>query len=124
MYRLITGRTAKQGVALHVGKTTRQYQESVAVAYFNEEDMRRNGIAEGGAVLLRSKFGRVVVRAHKGSVPKGMVFMPYGPWANLLTSADTNGIGMPDLKGVEVDATSSNEEIWDWERVLKEVNSQ
>ena len=123
MYRLITGRTAKQGVALHVGKTTKEYEDAVAVAYFNEEDMQDRKISEGKAVLISSRFGKVVVKALKGKLPRGMVFMPYGPWANLLTSTDTNGIGMPDLKGIEVDAVPSEDEVWSWKRVLKEVSN-
>ncbi|MCD6363560.1 MAG: hypothetical protein J7M13_06145 [Synergistetes bacterium] len=118
---LITGRTARQGIALHDGKTTESYKKDVAVVFLNEEDMQELGIEDGMSVLLRTDFGRVVVRAAKGNLPRGMAFMPYGPWANLLTSSNTHGVGMPDLKGLRLYISPTEEEIWDWKRVLEEV---
>lgn len=118
---LITGRTVRQGITLHDGKTTETYKKEVGVVYMNGEDMEELGINEGSSVLLKTDFGQVVVKAVKGNLPKGMVFMPYGPWANMLTSADTHGIGMPDLKGLRLQILPTSEEVWDWQRLLEEV---
>lgn len=118
---LITGRTVKQGIALHDGKTTEIYKKEVGIVYLNERDMRELGIKEGDNVLLKTEFGKVVVKAVKSELPEGVAFMPYGPWANLLTSADTHGTGMPDLKGLKLYIYPTEEEVWDWKRVLEEV---
>lgn len=120
---LITGRTIKQGITLHDGKTSEAYKKEVGVVFLNEEDMRDIGIKEGDKVLLVTDFGKVVVRALIGDLPRGMAFMPYGPWANMLTSADTHGIGMPDLKGLRLFVYPTDEDVWDWERILEEVKS-
>ncbi len=120
---LITGRTIKQGITLHDGKTTEVYRNEVGIVYLNGEDMEELGIIEGSSVLLKTDYGQVVVRAVKGDLPKGMAFMPYGPWANMLTSANTHGTGMPDLKGIKLYIYPACEEVWDWKRVLEEVKS-
>jgi formylmethanofuran dehydrogenase subunit D len=44
----------------------------------------------------------VVVKALKSirNPHSGIVFIPYGPWANAVVDPETNGIGMPSLKGI------------------------
>jgi len=118
---LITGRTIKQGITLHDGKTSEVYKKEVGVVFLNEKDMKDLGVNEGDSVLLVTDFGKVVVRVLKGDLPERIAFMPYGPWANMLTSADTHGIGMPDLKGLRLYIYPVNEEVWDWKRILEEV---
>ena len=122
-FQLITGRTVKQGIALHIGKTTESYQNAVAVAYLNKIDMDENFITEGKNILLSTDFGRVVVKALKDDIPKGMIFMPYSPWANLLISMGTHGTGMPDFKSLIAWFSPVDEEVWSWEKVLKEVKT-
>ncbi|MFH1821321.1 MAG: molybdopterin dinucleotide binding domain-containing protein [Methanobacteriota archaeon] len=108
---LISGRTIKQGISREVGKTSEEYAENVAVAFMNEDDMKDMGAEEGGNVNVRTKFGSTVVRCKKSKLDRGIVFMPYGPWVNVLTGPETHGTGMPDSKGFEAEVSATNEKI-------------
>jgi formylmethanofuran dehydrogenase subunit D len=99
---LITGRTIEQGVGKEHGKSSKEYVESVSVCYMDPEDLKRLGVKEGANVFVSTKFGSVVVKALKSirNPHSGIVFIPYGPWANAVVDPETNGIGMPSLKGI------------------------
>jgi formylmethanofuran dehydrogenase subunit D len=97
---LNTGRTVDQGVSMERGKTSQEYFEKVAVAFLHPEDAKELGVGEGQAVRVTTEFGSVVLRCSLGNTERGSVFVPMGPWANALTSALTEGTGMPSLKGL------------------------
>jgi formylmethanofuran dehydrogenase subunit D len=106
---LISGRTTKQGTSLELGKTSQEYAENVAVIMMNEDDMKELGVEEGKPVRVSTELGSTVVRCTKSKLDRGIVFMPFGPWVSLLTGADTQGTGMPDSKGIEVEISATDE---------------
>ncbi len=99
---LISGRTSQQGVALEVGKTSDQYFKSVSYVEVSAEDAEAMGMDDGNPVEVATPHGSVVVsgRVSKG-LEKGMIFFPYGPWANQVFGSETEGTGMPAYKGIE-----------------------
>jgi len=104
---LISGRSIGQGRGKEMGKFSEQYFQSVAICELSAEDMKSLGIQEGESVRVKTAFGDVVVKANtsRQSLPKGVAFIPYGPWANRLTDPQTHGSGMPSLKGIEAELT-------------------
>jgi len=99
---LLTGRTIEQGVGKERGKTSEAYVESVSVCYVDPEDLKRLKIKEKTNVLVSTDYGSVVVKAVKslrGPHP-GVIFIPYGPWVNVVVDPETEGVGMPSLKGI------------------------
>ena len=118
---LITGRTIEQGVGKELGKGSIEYFESCAVCFFDKSDMVKLGIKSGSTVRVTSKFGSVVVKAQRypwGTHP-GMVFMPCGSWANVVTGDETYGMGMPLYKGFPVEVEpAANEPIWTLDELL------
>jgi formylmethanofuran dehydrogenase subunit D len=99
---LLTGRTIEQGVGKERGKSSKEYVESVSVCYVDPEDLKKLGIKEKSNILVSTRYGSVVVKVVKslrGPHP-GVVFIPYGPWANVVVDPETHGIGMPSLKGI------------------------
>jgi formylmethanofuran dehydrogenase subunit D len=38
-----------------------------------------------------------------GTIPEGLGFIPYGGFVNRLVGPDTQGTGMPDSKGFEIE---------------------
>lgn len=118
---LITGRTIEQGVGKEMGKGSDEYYESCAVCYFDKSDMAKLGIKNGSTVKVTSKYGSVIVRAQRypwGSHP-GMVFMPCGSWANVITGDETFSMGMPLFKGFPVEIESApNERVLTLEELL------
>jgi len=99
---LLTGRTIYQGVGKEQGKLSDEYFQSVALCEMDPEDMGRLMIAENSNVRVTTPSGSVVVKAVKSlrAPHPRTVFMPCGPWASLLMASETDGTGMPSLKGV------------------------
>jgi formylmethanofuran dehydrogenase subunit D len=99
---LLTGRTIEQGVAKERGKASREYLESVSVCYMDPEDLKKLGIKEKTNVQVSTNYGSVVVKALKSlrAPHPDVVFIPYGPWANVVVNPETHGIGMPSFKGI------------------------
>jgi len=98
---LLTGRTIEQGVGKEQGKASEDYFKSVAVCYVDPEDMKKLGIRGGTNVRVSTANGSVILKALKsprGPHP-GVIFIPYGVWANAVVSTETDSIGMPSLKG-------------------------
>ena len=101
---LITGRTSKQGRALHLGKGSPEYAEEVSTLEINGLDMEEMGLGGGDEVRVRTGAGEALIRCRRSdALPRGLVFMPYGPPANALIGADTGGTGTPDSKGIEIE---------------------
>ncbi len=100
---LITGRSTKQGRSIHLGKQAKEYLDEVGALEMNPADLSALGLAEGEAVRVENRHGSVVLRCRKGTVPEGLVFVPYGSFVNELVGPDTQGTGMPDSKGIAVE---------------------
>ena len=97
------GRTTKQGQQINAGKDGAQYQSIVSTLSMNPEDMKEIGIESGGSVRVRSLSGEATFRCVEGKLPRGMIFVPYGPPTCHLMGQSTDGTGMPTSKGWEVD---------------------
>ncbi len=98
---LLTGRTIDQGVGKEAGKGTKEYFESTTMCYLDKEDMNKLGIKNNTNIQVTTPNGSVVLRAVKhprGAMP-GLIYIPYGPWANAIVSDETTSIGMPSFKG-------------------------
>jgi formylmethanofuran dehydrogenase subunit D len=105
-FTLITGRTAKQGEALHKGKDSDEYRQATGFVEVGRADMERLGIEEGQLVRVRTAFGEAELELRASDLPEGMIFVPMGPAANALIGAETRGTGMPDSKGLEAEVES------------------
>lgn len=121
---LITGRSIYQGTYKESGKLGRDYIEEVSTCYVDEEDARELGIRDGDPVRITTPFGSLVLRARvvKEKRNKGIIFVPYGPWASMLVNPETHGTGMPSLKGVEATIEPApGEEPLGLEELLRQV---
>jgi formylmethanofuran dehydrogenase subunit D len=98
------GRTSKQGQQINVGKDDEAYRDMVNTLTLHAEDLKELNVAVGGSVRVRSEYGgEAVFRCQAGNVPRGMIFVPYGPPTCQLMGVETDGTGMPTSKGWEVD---------------------
>ena len=103
--KLISGRSIEQGIQIE-NKMSSEYFDVVAVCELNEKDMSKLGIRDEAHVMIKSKFGEVVVRARTDNRnPPGIAFVPMGPWANAVIDPSTGGCGTPQFKGVDVEVT-------------------
>ena len=102
------GRTTRQGRQINVGKDEADYETMVSTLIMHPEDMDELGVSTGEAVFVRSENGegRFVCQEHggkEGKVPRGMLFIAYGPPTCRLMGQTTDGTGMPTSKGWEVE---------------------
>ena len=120
--KLVTGRSLYQGTYKEKGKTSDEYIRVVSECQMDPEDMRKLGIREGEPVRVKTAYGSVVLRAVKtpeGSHP-GVIFIPYGPWANVVVNPETHGTGMPSYKGVDAEVEPApGEKVLDLVELLK-----
>jgi len=102
---LVTGRSLGQGLGLELGKFSDTYFRSATTCEMNPEDMGKLKVEAGELVRISTNHGSVTVRAIKAleELPQGIVFIPYGPWINLVVRPETHGTGMPSFKGIEVE---------------------
>ena len=100
---LIPGRTSKQGVQINVGKDEPAYQEIVNTLTMHVDDMKELGVVTGGSVVIRNEIGEATFLCKEGNIPRGMLFVPYGPPTCQLMGGNTDGTGMPTSKGWDVD---------------------
>jgi len=98
-------RTSKQGVQINVGKHQDEHETHVSLATMHPDDMKELNLPpKGGSIRVRSADGDpVVFQCQEGKVPRGMIFVPYGPPTCKLMAGDTDGTGMPTSKGMEVE---------------------
>jgi formylmethanofuran dehydrogenase subunit D len=120
---LLTGRTIEQGVGKERGKASEEYFNSVAVCYVDPKDLKRLGAKTGTNVRVSTVYGSVIVRALKSlrGPHQGVVFIPYGAWANRVVDPETDSIGMPSLKGILAEiAPAPQEAVQGLKQLLKE----
>jgi len=109
---LLTGRTIEQGVGKEQGKSSELYFDACSMVYMDGNDMKKLGVRNGQNVLVTTPDGSVVLRAVKyprGPTP-GLIFIPYGPWANAVCSNSTTSIGMPSFKGTPAEVEPAGDE--------------
>lgn len=102
-FTLISGRTRKQAIAMHKGKASPEYHAATGIVEMNPADMARLGIDESDRAILRTPAGEVVLTAHEGALPPGLVFVPMGTAVNGIVGTETLGTGMPSFKGLDVE---------------------
>lgn len=102
-YLMNAGRTTKQGQQINIGKDSPEYLALTTTIIMNSEDMAEAGITAGKSVKVRSEQGEAVFLCKDGKVPRGMIFVPYGPPTCRLMGQVTDGTGMPTSKGWEVE---------------------
>jgi formylmethanofuran dehydrogenase subunit D len=107
---LNAGRTTKQGQQINVGKDHAEYQAIVSTMTMHADDMKEAGIVSGGSVRVISETGEAVFLCKEGKVPRGMIFVPYGPPTCRIMGQETDGTGMPISKGWEVEVVPVEKE--------------
>lgn len=98
------GRTSKQGQQINIGKDDDDYRAMVSTLTLHPDDLKALGVPAGGTVRVRSEYGgEALFTCQEGKVPRGMIFVPYGPPTCQLMGSETDGTGMPTSKNWEVE---------------------
>jgi len=109
---LLTGRSIDQGVSKELGKLTKEYEKSVAVCELDPEDVKLLNLKAKENVRVLTESGSIVLRAaeSKRAPHRGVAYIPYGPWANVVIGPETSGTGMPSYKGVRAEVEPAGDE--------------
>jgi formylmethanofuran dehydrogenase subunit D len=75
----------------------------VGTLQMNELDLAQLGLSPGMQVRVRSEWGEAIFQCDQDELPPGMVFALYGPPTSPLMGGQTDGTGMPNQKGFEVE---------------------
>ncbi len=110
--KVLSGRTLRQGVGKEAGKNSERYRTSVSICEMNSEDITSLSIKAGENVKVTSAHGSVVLKSVSSNqlTKPGMIFIPYGLYANKLFNETTGGSGMPTFKGEPAVVESAIEE--------------
>ena len=118
---LLTGRTIEQGVGKEYGKASIEYYDACSMCYMDSDDMKTLGVRTNTNIEVTTPIGSVILKAVKyprGATP-GLIYIPYGPWANAICSDATTSIGMPSFKGTPADVEAApNKKILTLEELL------
>jgi formylmethanofuran dehydrogenase subunit D len=108
VFVLVPGRSTDQGTSVG-DKSSARYRDVTRTLRMNPADMQRLGLGDGSRVRLRRQTTEIEVTCVSGKdeLPPGMLFIAYGPESSRLMTGDTQGTGMPDSKGFEVELTPS-----------------
>lgn len=118
---LNTGRTVWQGQAIECGKDLPMFVNAAAICNINKDVLDELGIKHGDNVKIVSEYGDVIVKAveAKEELPKGMVYVPMGPWANRVIRPNTDSTATPSFKNVPVELTPTEEPVLDMPTLMK-----
>ncbi len=117
---IVSGRTLDQGATVEE-KLTEEYFKAVSYIELSEDDYKALGLQEGDKVKVKTEFGEVVVFAKKGDLPKGIAFIPMGPYANQVIDPSTDGTGMPQFKGVKAVIEKTEEDVKSVKELLEAI---
>lgn len=122
---LSTGRTVQQGEGSEKGKYTDSYFKAAATLSMDPDDMKKIGVQISDKVKLKTESGKVTLRVNKSqdAPHPGIVFLPYGPWANILIGDNTDSQGMPDYKNVPAEVEKTSEALVKLEELISEEKS-
>ena len=119
---LLTGRTIEQGVGKEHGKASREYYDACSMCYMDADDMKKLGIKNNTNIQVTTPTGSVVLKAVKypRGPTSGLIYIPYGPWANAICSDETTSIGMPSFKGTPAEVEAAlDKKVLTIEELLK-----
>lgn len=120
---LTTGRTLTQGVGSEKGKSSDTYSQETSTLLMDPEDMKEMDLHLKDPVKIKTEESEVVLRANKSrdAPHQGIVFLPYGPFANKLIGTNTDSQGMPDFKNIKAELEQTDEEPTSMEDLSEEV---
>jgi formylmethanofuran dehydrogenase subunit D len=122
---LNTGGTAFQGAVIKGGrKFTDEYTQEAAYCDINPEDFTELG--KPWLVKVTNEYGdSVILRAKKTDrQQRGEIFIPRGPWANIVVTIETESTGSPAYKNLKVQIEKGDGPVLDPVTLMKTYYSK
>lgn len=109
-----TGSSVIQSFYEKKGSTLKEeYRNSAAVAFMDSNDMKKLNLKTDDKVDVKSQWGEVTLFVKKShDMPhQGIIFIPKGPWANIIISPETYCCNVPTFKGINGKIKKSDKEV-------------
>ena len=109
-----TGSSIIQAFYEKKGSTLKdEYRQATAVAFMDPEDMILLDLEVRDKIDVITQWGEVTLYVDKShDVPhKGMIFIPKGPWVNIVVSPETYCCNIPTFKGIKAKIRKSEKEV-------------
>lgn len=91
----------------------------------NPVDMMNIYLEDGDHIRASTENRAVVFRAlSDDGLKPGTVFIPYGPYCNMLISTCTHGTGMPDYKSSKIRIKPADEDVLPLIELLAEAGGK
>ena len=85
-------------------------------------DAEKLGIKENDSVVVKTEHGDVTVNwVTDKNLDTGLVFFPYGPWANQVYGSGTGSTGMPVMKGIKASIEQGKGKVQTLEEIAKSL---
>lgn len=109
-----TGTSVIQAFYEKKGSTLKdEYRQSAAVAFMDSKDMEKMSLKPRDKIMVKSQWGEVALYVDRSydAPHEGMIFIPRGPWANVVISPETYCCNVPTYKGIPAEITKTDEEV-------------
>ena len=108
-----TGTSVIQAFYEKKGSTLKdEYRQSAAVAFMDLKDMQKLSLKSRDKIKIKSEWGEVVLYVDISyDAHEGMVFIPRGPWANIIISPETYCCNVPTYKGIPAEIFKTDEDV-------------
>lgn len=90
-----------------------EYRQATAVAFMDLRDMQKLSLKSRDKIKVKSEWGEIVLYADVSydAPHEGMIFIPKGPWANIIISPETYCCNVPTYKGIRAEISKTDEEV-------------
>lgn len=109
-----TGTSIIQAYYEKKGSTLKdEYRQATAVAFMDPRDMEKLSLKPRDKINVKSEWGEVTIYVDKShdAPHEGMIFIPKGPWANIVISPETYCCNIPTFKGVPATIRKTDDEV-------------
>lgn len=109
-----TGSSIIQAFYEKKGSTLKdEYRQATAVAFMDKNDMELLSLKPRDKIDVISEWGQVTLYVDiSHDMPhQGMIFIPKGPWANIVISPETYCCNIPTFKGIDAKIKKSDKEV-------------
>ena len=109
-----TGTSIIQAYYEKKGSTLKdEYRQATAVAFMDPRDMEKLSLKPRDKINVKSEWGEVTIYVDKShdAPHEGMIFIPKGPWANIVISPETYCCNIPTFKGVPATIRKTYDEV-------------
>jgi formylmethanofuran dehydrogenase subunit D len=110
---LITGRSIIQGRGKEKGKFSDIYYQSTTLCEVDPQYLKKLKIKENENIQIKTENGSIILKPieSKQAPHRGIIFVSYGPIINQLTNPQTHGSGMPNLKGMPAEISTTRNPV-------------